>query len=169
MKLKSVNEYLEQLSKELRQQVRSRLTKGGNNATKNLYNEIDFFIQESKSKNSISISYTRPKYADYQDRGVSGVKRKFNTPFAYTTKKPPANVFSEWAKQKGFKPRDRKGQFMSYKSFGFAVANNKFNFGIEPKGFFTKSFELIINKIPNEIIERYALDVRSALEIALKE
>lgn len=118
--------------------------------------------------NSIQILYNRTKYTDFQDQGVSGVERKFDTPFSYKSKKPPANVFSKWAKAKGITPRNAQGQFMTFKSFGFAVANKIFKEGIKPKKFFTDSFVKEFNNLAEPIKKAYAKDAMDLLKTALK-
>ena len=61
-------------------------------------------------------------YGEYQDKGVSGIKRKFNTPFKYTNKMPPAKAFDKWGIKKGIAPRAKGGQFEKRKGLDFALA-----------------------------------------------
>jgi len=105
-------------------------------------------------------------YWNFQDAGVSGTERKFNTPFSYKTKKPPAHIFESWAKRKGIKPRGANGQFTTYKSFGFAVANSVFKKGLKPTKFFTTPFENEFKKLPNEIVKAYALELDDLLRFS---
>ena len=62
------------------QQSRSRLTKGRKNVNKKLYNSIDGDVKVSA--NSISLSFYLEDYGVFQDKGVSGTKKKYNTPFS---------------------------------------------------------------------------------------
>lgn len=121
-------------AKRVQQQTRSNITRKNLKASGKLRNEIKFYSK--RNQNSIELIYERPNYADFQDEGVSGKEVKYNTQFSYKQKRPPVKVFEKWAKQKGIKPRDKKGKFISFKSFGFIVSNAVFLRGHKPKEFF---------------------------------
>jgi len=148
------------------QQSRSRLTKGRKNVNKKLYNSIDGDVKVSS--NSISLTFFMEDYGVYQDKGVSGTKKKYNTPFSYTSKRPPRKTLEEWISKRRFQFRDKKGKFMSYKSMSFLIQRSIFEKGIKPSLFFTKPFEQGFKKLPDEIIEAYGLDVEELLEFTLK-
>lgn len=148
------------------QQSRSRLTKGRKNVNKKLYNSIDGDVKVSA--NSISLSFFMEDYGVFQDKGVSGTKKKYNTPFSYTSKRPPRKTLEEWISKRRFQFRDKKGKFMSYKSMSFLIQRSIFEKGIKPSLFFTKPFEQGFKKLPDELIEAYGLDVEELLEFTLK-
>jgi hypothetical protein len=148
------------------QQSRSRLTKGRKNVNKKLYNSIDGDVKVSA--NSISLTFFMEDYGVFQDKGVSGTKKKYNTPFSYTSKRPPRKTLEEWISKRRFQFRDKKGKFMSYKSMSFLIQRSIFEKGIKPSLFFTKPFEQGFKKLPDEIIEAYGLDVEELLEFTLK-
>lgn len=148
------------------QQSRSRLTKGRKNVNKKLYNSIDGDVKVSA--NSISLSFYMEDYGVFQDKGVSGTKQKYNTPFSYTSKRPPRKTLEEWISKRRFQFRDNKGRFMSYKSMSFLIQRSIFEKGIKPSLFFTKPFEQGFKKLPDELIEAYGLDVEELLEFTLK-
>jgi len=148
------------------QQSRSRLTKSRKNVNKKLYNSIDGDVKVSS--NLISLTFFMEDYGVYQDKGVSGTKKKYNTPFSYTSKRPPRKTLEEWISKRRFQFRDKKGKFMSYKSMSFLIQRSIFEKGIKPSLFFTKPFEQGFKKLPDEIIEAYGLDVEELLEFTLK-
>lgn len=148
------------------QQSRSRLTKGRKNVNKKLYNSIDGDVKVST--NSISLTFFMEDYGVFQDKGVSGTKKKYNTPFSYTSKRPPRKTLEEWISKRRFQFRDKKGKFMSYKSMSFLIQRSIFEKGIKPSLFFTKPFEQGFKKLPDELIEAYGLDVEELLEFTLK-
>ena len=148
------------------QQSRSILTKSRKNVNKKLYNSIDGDVKVSS--NSISLTFFMEDYGVYQDKGVSGTKKKYNTPFSYTSKRPPRKTLEEWISKRRFQFRDKKGKFMSYKSMSFLIQRSIFEKGIKPSLFFTKPFEQGFKKLPDEIIEAYGLDVEELLEFTLK-
>lgn len=95
------------------------------------------------------------------------MKKKFDTPYSYKDKRPPASAFDKWTIRRGLAPRDDKGRFMSRRSLNFAIANSVFNYGIKPSLFFTKAFEKHFKTLPDEIIEAFGLDVEELMRITL--
>ena len=115
MQLKETREALNNFGKFVVQQARTNLTKSKKNSTKKLYNSLDYNI--NVSKDSINVIFEMEDYGQFQDQGVSGKKTKYNTPFSYKTKMPPAKSFSEWVIRKGLKGiRDKQGRFIPRKS-----------------------------------------------------
>jgi hypothetical protein len=55
----------------------------------------------------------------------------------------PVGSLMAWIKQRGLKGRDKKGRFMTDKSFAFAIQKNIKKFGIRPANFLDVSFEKI--------------------------
>jgi hypothetical protein len=157
----SVKKALDTFSKRVKQQARANLTRNKMNASKGLYESTKYDL--TVSPNSFILSFDLKNYWQFQDSGVSGTERKFNTPFSYKTKKPPAQIFEKWAKLKGIKPRNKQGKFTTYKSFGFAVATAIFKRGIKPTKFFTKPFENEFKKLPEEVVEAFALELDDLL------
>jgi len=60
------------------------------------------------------------------------------------------------------------GKFMSYKQTAFLVRNSIWNKGIETTNFFTKPFEDAFKRLPDDLIEAYALEVEDLLKTSLK-
>lgn len=120
-------------------QSRSNLTKGKKNSSKALYDSLDYKILESK--NEIDLLFEMLEYGEYQDKGVSGTKTKYDTPYSYTNKRPPAKAFDKWTVRKGIAPRESGGRFAKRKGLSFAIAKTVFEQGIKPSLFFTKPFE----------------------------
>jgi len=164
MTLKETNKALNNFAKYVIQQSRTNLTKGKKNVTSDLYGSLGYDLKTHP--NSFSLEFYMLDYGEFQDKGVSGTKRKYNTIYEYTNKRPPAEVFSKWAKAKGIRLRDEKGRFKkgSYKTLGFILANSVFEKGIKPSLFFTKPFEKAFDRLPDELIERFALDLDQFLD-----
>ena len=160
-------EVLNTFGKRVQQQARTNLTKGKHKASGHLYESTKYEL--STGPKSFSLFFELEDYWEFQDKGVSGTETKYNTPFSYKTKKPPAKVFEKWAKQKGIKPRGKNGQFTSFKSFGFAVANSIFKKGIKPTNFFSKPFENEFKKLPEDLVRAYALDVENFIDFTLNK
>jgi hypothetical protein len=139
MELKESKEILNTFAKYVIQQSRSNLTKSKKNVFKALYDSLDYEIMANKD--FISLSFSMLDYGEYQDQGVSGTKKNYNTPFRYTNKMPPAKAFDKWTVRKGIAPRGSGGKFQKRKGINFAIAKHIFEQGIRPSLFFTKPFE----------------------------
>ena len=150
-------ETLDKFIKHVVSQAKKNLTTSGKNASKKLYNSIK---GESKAfPNSIGIYFDMEEYGFYQDKGVSGVRKKYDTPFSYKSKMPPPKAFDKWTIRRGIAPRGAGGKFQSRKGLNFAIARSIFEKGIKPSLFFTKPFEAAFKNLPNDMIESYGLDV----------
>jgi hypothetical protein len=159
--LKNVQEELNRFAKYVISQSRANLTRGKKNSSRQLYNSLDSNVKVSK--NSFELSFLMEEYGIFQDKGVSGVKKKYNTKFAYTTKMPPPAKLDKWIVKKGIAPRDKDGKFISRKSLQFMIARSIFNNGIKPSLFFTKPFEKAFANIDKDLITAYRLDIETLM------
>ena len=161
--LKNVQQELNRFAKYVIQQSRTNLTKGKKNSSKKLYNSLDYDL--NVSPNSFSMSFLMEDYGIFQDKGVSGIKKKYNTPYSYTNKMPPPSKMDKWIVRKGLKcVRGKDGKFISRKSLQFMIARSIYNNGIKPSLFFTKPFQKAFKNLDKDIIEAYKLDVEELLK-----
>jgi len=136
-------------------QSKANLTRGGKNSSKSLYNSIKGNVKANP--NSFEMDFSMEEYGFYQDKGVSGIKKKYNTDYKYTNKMPPAKAFDKWVVRKGLAPRE-KGKFKNRKSLSFAIARSVYFNGIKPSLFFTKPFEKAIKRLPQDLVEAFGVD-----------
>jgi hypothetical protein len=135
-----------------------------------------FDAQVKVMPNSMRVFFEMEEYGWYQDKGVSGVKQKYNTPFSYKTKMPPPSKLDKWIVRRGLAPR-KKGKFTgrSIKSVGFAksiqflIARSIYMKGIKPSLWFTKPFEEAFKELPNKLIEKYGLEAEKMIDLIMKE
>jgi len=137
-------------------QARTNLSKGGKNSSSKLYNSLGGTVKANP--NSFEMEFFMEEYGVFQDAGVSGKKRKYDTPYSYKSKMPPPSKLDKWIVKKGIAPRDKNGKLMNRKSLQFAIARSIFNNGIKPSLFFTKPFEEGFKRLPEELVEAYGLD-----------
>lgn len=169
MDLKETKEALNSFAKEVIKQSRTNLTKKGKNYTRSLYdslkNEVEVY------PNSFSLSFIMDEYGIYQDKGVSGTEKKYNTKFSYKNKMPPIKPIADWAKFKGIRLRNDKGQFSkgNYNTIGFLIARSIFKKGIKPSLFFTRPFENAFKNLPEELLIKFGLDVDNFIDFTLKK
>ena len=163
MKNTEVQKELELFKKRVIQQAKSNLTKMGKNSTGALHKGLKGDLTVFKTGN-FALEFDLGKYGEFQDKGVSGKKKKYDTPFSYKSKMPPSKVFQQWVKNKGIKGRDKKGRFITTKSLTFLIARGIFNNGIKPSLFFTKPFENEYKKLSNDLVEAFGLDIDEFLK-----
>jgi hypothetical protein len=167
--LNNVKDSLNKFAKYVVLQSRTNLTKGKKNVSKSLYNSIDYDL--TVSPNSFSLSFIMDEYGMYQDKGVSGTEKKYNTPFKYTNKMPPIKPLADWAKFKNIRLRDEKGKFAkgNYKTIGFLISRSIYRKGIKPSLFFTKPFERSFKNLPDEVVKAFALEIEDLLDFTTKK
>jgi len=165
--LSNVEDELNAFRKHVITEARKNLTRNKKNASKTLYNDMNSFLKVSK--NSFELGFEMPIYGQFQDQGVSGIKKKYDTPFSYKKKMPPLDVFEAWIKRKGIKGRDKRGRFITHKSLSYLIARSVFNNGIKPSLFFTRPFELAYKRLGDDIIEAFGLDIDEFLKYTLKK
>jgi|TARA_R100000479_G_C6333448_1_gene182416 hypothetical protein len=164
---------MEKYAKYVVQQARSNLSKGKNNASKQLYNSLNYEVKQNRTSGGqfatgYNAEFFMEEYGAYQDMGVHGAKSSYvenrKSPFRYTTKQPPTRAFDKWIKIKGIKGRDKKtGRFITDQSLKFLIARSIKNKGIRASLFFTKPFEAGINKYGDEIAGGFGDDVLKQL------
>ena len=136
-------------------QAKANLTRQRKNVSKSLYNSIKGNVKAMP--NSFSMEFMMEEYGFYQDKGVSGIKKKYNTDYKYTNKMPPPKAFDKWVVKRGLAPRD-KGKFANRKSLSYAIARSVYINGIKPSLFFTKPFEKAYKRLPQDLVEAFGLD-----------
>ena len=156
-------EALDDFKKYVIQQARTNLTKGKKNVDKKLYNSLQGFVEKSPA--GFRLYFEMEDYGMFQDKGVSGKKRKYDTPFSYKNKKPPIGPLAQWAKKKNIRLRDDKGRFKkgNYNTIGFLISKSIFEKGLKPSLFFTKPFERAIKRLPEDLQEAFGEDIKNML------
>ena len=158
---------LEQFRDYVIKQARTNLTRLKKNSSKKLYDSIKGEIKAMP--NSLRVYFDMADYGFFQDKGVSGTKKKYDTPFSYTNKMPPPKAFDKWMVKKGIAPRNKAGKFQTRKGLQFAIARSIFEKGIKPSLFFTKPFEQAFKNLPDEMIEAYGLEAEETFDTIMKE
>ena len=141
--------------------ARENLVKDKKNTTKSLSDSIAFSL--NSYTDSYVVEFLMDYYGIFVDKGVSGVKKKYNTPYSYKSKggkqglkgMPPPKAFDKWTIMKGIAPRDAKGRFLPRKSVNFAVARTVFEKGIKPSLFFTKPFNYAFEQLSKDLGNDY--------------
>ena len=105
------------------------------------------------------VTFEMAYYGQFIDWGVSGVKRKYNTPFKFTNKMPPPNKLDKWIVKRGIAPRDKQGRFLTRKQIQFLIARGIYKNGIKPSLFFTKPYIQALKRLPDTVVKHYGMDI----------
>lgn len=177
--LKEVRDELNFFAKYIVQQSRSNLTKGASpygsfNASGSLYRSIKSDIQENQD--TASISFLMEDYGKFRDKGVSGKRVKYQTPYSYKNAMPPPSKLDKWIVRRGLAPR-QNGRFTGRKidtvgfrkSIQFLVARSIYFKGIKPSLFFTKPFERAFKRLPEEIVKAYSIGIENQIKVNIEK
>jgi hypothetical protein len=174
--LEEVQRELSKFGRAVIKQSRSNLTRLNRNDTKDLYSSLDFDLKVHK--NSFSFSFYMMEYGAFVDEGVRGAnpsavkngkQKGGNSPYRFKNKRPPMQPLADWAKRKNIRLRTKDGKFAkgNYKSIGFILQKRIWAQGMKPTLFFTKPFEQAFSKLPDEILEKFGLDIDEFIEQTL--
>ena len=166
--LSNITKELNRFAKYVVSQSRANLTRSKKNASKQLYNSIEYKVKESK--NSFQLEFLMEDYGIFQDKGVSGVKKKYNTPYSYKDKMPPVKSLDKWIVKRNLKGvRDKNGRFVSRKSLQYMIARSIYNNGIKPSLFFTKPFQKAFKNLDEDLVKAFRLDMEKLLTTTTKD
>jgi len=158
---------LEKFRDEVVKGAKAELKRQNKDTSGKLSNSIQGEVKEFK--NSIGIYFDMEAYGNFQNKGVSGKLKKYNTDYSYKSKMPPPSVFDKWIVRKGIAPRKQGGQFASRSGIKFALSAHIQKYGIKPSLFFTKPFEKAFKKLPDVLIDKYGLDAERELNSILNQ
>jgi len=156
------------------QQSRSILTKSDSNVSKKLYDSIQGSVLVNP--NSIELSFSMEEYGEFQDLGVQGKVSNLkapNSPFKFGSgtgqKGGLTSGINKWVRQRGFQFRNKKnGKFMSFDQTAQLITQSVYKKGFSPKNFFNKPFEAAFERLPDDIVEAYGLDIETLLKNTLE-
>lgn len=146
---------LDKFGKYLVKQSRSNLSKKKKNVTNKLYDSLDYSIRSSNV--SFEFDFLMEAYGEWVDKGRKAGKN------------PPFSAIRKWVEDRRIQFRSNRGRFQSYDQTAWAVVKKIGRDGIEASNFYSRPFQLGYNKLPNELVEAYALDVEEFIEFSIDE
>lgn len=170
-----VQEELDKFKDYVVKQSRANLTRGKHNVTRGLYDTIKGEVKTMP--NSFYMSFDLGEYGAFLDQGVKGKNSSSkapNSPFRFgsgTGKKGGLTQgIQRWVKARRFQFRDKEtGKFMSYDSTAFLITRSIYSKGTKPTLFFTKPFTKYFEKLPQELIVKYGLDVEELFNYTIQQ
>ena len=169
----NINKALQKFTKYVVSQSKANLTRKDKNVRGKLHKSIkgESFV----GANSIGVYFEMEDYGKFQDQGVKGKTSSAKAPnsdfrFGSGTgqKGGLTKGINQWVRDRGFQFRDEEsGRFLSYESTAFLITRSIYNKGIEASRFFSKPFEKGFERLPDELVEAYGLDVDKFLKDTL--
>ncbi len=163
MDLLNTEEALRQYVNIIIQEAKGNLAKQGKNASGSLSDSIKPLPVEYK-EGGLEAGITMNSYGEFIDKGVSGIKKKYNTPYSYKKKMPPPRSLDKWVVRRNIAPRDDKGRFLPRKSVLFLIARGIFRNGLKPSLFLTKPFAKMRKELPVKLITAFREDAKVELK-----
>lgn len=177
----NVEKALDQFGKYIIQQSKSNLTREKHKDTSVLYNSLGYDLKVSK-RQSIELTINMEDYGDFVDKGVKGtggtkadgsswkLKKVTNSKYKFNSSKSsiPVDSIMPWIKRKRLQWRKPNGTFTSFKQTAWAYAKSIHATGLKTTNFLTTPFERAFKRLPDEIVEAYALDMDKFFETTSK-
>lgn len=146
---------LNKFGKYLVTEARKNLTRKNKNNTKKLYDSLRYEV--NVMPNSMNFDFIMEEYGEWVDKG-----RKKG-------KNPPQSAILKWVEQRRIQFRDNRGRFKTYDSTAWAITKSIGKRGIPATEFYSRPFKLGYERLPDEVIQAYALDVAEFLEFTINE
>ena len=146
---------LEKFGKYLVTESRKNLTRKNKNNTRKLYDSLRYEVDVTA--NAVNFDFIMEEYGEWVDKG-----RKKGT-------MPPQKEIFKWVQKKGIQFRDNRGKFKTYESTAWAIAKSIKKRGIPATDFYSRPFNLGYAKLPNDVVQEYALDIQDFLEFSINE
>jgi hypothetical protein len=144
---------LDKFGKYLVKESRKNLTRKKKNVTNSLYESLDYDVKAMP--NSFEFDFLMNEYGEWVDKGRKAGKN------------PPFTPLRKWVQDRRIQFRSNKGKFQTYDQTAWAIVKSIGKKGIPASNFYSRPFNLGYSKLPNEIVEAYALDVEDFLEFTI--
>ena len=164
--LKALEKFRDEVVKEAKAELKRLKKDSSGKLSSSIQGEVKEF------PNSIGVYFEMEEYGNFQDKGVSGTHKRYNTDYSYKsgiTNRPSTRHFDKLVVRKGLAPRTKSGKFASRSGIKFALAAHIQKYGIKPSLFFTKPFEKAFKKLPDVLIDKYGLDAETLLNSILNQ
>jgi hypothetical protein len=153
MKGENTKKVLDKFGKYLVKESRKNLTRKKKNVTNSLYESLDYDLKAMP--NSFEFDFLMNEYGEWVDKGRKAGKN------------PPFSPLRKWVEDRRIQFRSNKGKFQTYDQTAWAIVKSIGKKGIPASNFYSRPFQLGYQKLPNEIVEAYALDVEEFLDFTI--
>ena len=155
MKGENTQKALDKFGKYLVKESRKNLTRKKKNVTNSLYESLNYDVKAMP--NSFEFDFLMNEYGEWVDKGRKAGKN------------PPFSPLRKWVEDRRIQFRSNKGKFQTYDQTAWAIVKSIGKKGIPASNFYSRPFNLGYSRLPNEIVEAYALDVEDFLEFTIEK
>lgn len=161
MEWKNTKLILDEFGKQFIDAYRSGLDEKNANASRDLYNSLNFEIKIGEQ--SISLDILLNDYWKYLEYGCKGTETSYPEAY-YPAHFPPTSAIEEWIRIKPVIPDQRNGKLPTQKQLAFLIARSIYNQGIEPRFIFRDAGESIWEQLKDALDEAIEKDVESNIK-----
>ena len=166
--MSEVSNTLTAFAKHWRTEARKSLTRQGKKSSGSLYKSLDWDLKVHSQ--SFSLDLLMEDYGEFVDQGVKGTKESTKAPnskYKFGTgsgkKGGLTKGINKWVTRNRIQFRDKKGKFITKEATAFIIRRSIWNTGLETTLFSSRPFELAFKRLPDDIVEAYALDLENFL------
>lgn len=161
MEWKNTKLVLDEFGKQFIDAYRSGLDAKNANASKGLYNSLNFEVKIGKQ--SISLDILLNDYWKYLEYGCKGTETSYPDAY-YPAHFPPTKAIEEWIKIKPVIPEQRNGKLPTQKQLAFLIARSINRKGIEPRFIFRDAVDDIWEQLKDALNEAIEKDVENNIK-----
>lgn len=170
----SIENALNSFGKYVVKQARTNLTKEGKKDTNKLYSSLKYNV--SVGRNSFTFSLSMEKYGEFVDKGVRGAGGVRKTTSRFNRRNNRGKLWKikgkdspfKFGKSGGISPKHFEKWARKRGLSEYAVAKAVYHQGLETTNFLTKPFNAAFERLPDDLVEAYALEVEDFMKFSLK-
>lgn len=157
---------LDEFGKQFIDAYRSGLDAKNANASRDLYNSLNFEIKIGER--NISLDILLNDYWKYLEYGCKGTETSYPEAY-YPAHFPPTSAIEEWIKIKPVIPEKREGEKLpTQKQLAFLIARSIYNQGIEPRFIFRDAGDTVWEQLKDALEEAITKDVKNNIKEVFK-
>ncbi len=161
MEWKNTKLILDEFGKQFIDAYRSGLDAKNANASKNLYNSLNFEVKIGKQ--SINLDILLNDYWKYLEYGCKGMETSYPDAY-YPAHFPPTKAIEEWIKIKPVIPEQRNGKLPTQKQLAYLISRSIYRKGIEPRFIFRDAVDDVWDQLKDALNEAIEKDVENNIK-----
>ena len=161
MEWKNTKLVLDEFGKQFIDAYRSGLDAKNANASRDLYNSLNFEVKIGKQ--SINLDILLNDYWKYLEYGCKGTETSYPDAY-YPAHFPPTSAIEEWIKIKPVIPEQRNGKLPTQKQLAYLISRSIYQKGIEPRFIFRDAVDDIWEQLKDALNEAIEKDVENNIK-----
>ena len=161
MEWKNTKLILDEFGRQFVDAYRSGLDAKNANASRNLYNSLNFEVKIGKQ--SINLDILLNDYWKYLEYGCKGTETSYPEAY-YPAHFPPTKAIEEWIKIKPVIPEQRNGKLPTQKQLAYLISRSIYQKGIEPRFIFRDAVDDVWEQLKDALNEAIEKDVENNIK-----